>query len=117
MTSRAPFSVGARGSAILQPMTGWFLMASVSSGLREAGLLRTESGMPILPMSWRMPADPEGIYVPRGQVHRPAQVDREARNPSHVALGVGVLCLDGARQGEEDALDADEAVVQPLGPG
>ena len=91
-------------------------MASISSGLKAAGLLRTESGMPILPMSWRMPADPQRLYVLRGQVHRPAQIDREIGNPSHMALRIGVLCLDGGCEREEDVLDAHEAVVQSLGP-
>ena len=96
-------------------MTGWFLMASASSGLRDAGLVEDRIGDAYLADVVEDPADPEGIYVPWGQVHRPAEVDREARNPSCMALGVGVLCLDGARQGEEDVLDADEAVVQPFG--
>ena len=95
-------------------MTGWLLTASASSGLKGVRLVEDRIGDADLADVVEDPADPEGLYVPWGQVHRPAEADREARHPFYVALGVGVLCLDGARQGEEDALDADEAVVQPL---
>ena len=86
------------GSSSLSPISGCVSMIRRSSSSSAAGFRSTRSGMPILPMSWRIAPRRIVSISSCGKLEQLGDADRERGEPLAVAVQVGVARLDRVRE-------------------
>src|SRR6266851_4105658 len=95
------------GLTMLSPMIGCARICRSSSAFSGPGLRRIASGTAILPMAWMRPPRIQRNQIRFLKAESCANAKGGIRHPLWVVFRVGILCLRGRRERDDDLFGAE----------